>query len=70
MTRKTGQIKGTLVQAYIVTDETFPMSLIQFEPPIALLSFIKITIILQLAATCFGPHWPITGSTQLYTIGA
>jgi len=47
MTRKTGQIKGTLVQAYIMMDEIIPVSLIQFEPTNALLSFVKITIILE-----------------------
>jgi len=47
MTRKTGQIKGTLVQVYIMMDETILVSLIQFKPMNALLSFIKITLILQ-----------------------
>jgi len=47
MTRKTDKIKGTLVKAYIMMDETLPVSLIQFEPTNVLLSFIKITIILQ-----------------------
>jgi len=47
MTRKTGQIKGTLVHAYIMMDETIPVSLIQFKPINALLSFVKIAIILQ-----------------------
>jgi hypothetical protein len=47
MTRKTGQLKGTFVLAYITMDETIPVSLIQLKPMNALLSFIKITIILQ-----------------------